>query len=151
MAGAGSLSTLRRAIGVADGAIGGAVPARLHPQIEVRAAGDLLARAGFAMPVADGEGLDVRYGSLSGLIADLRGMAATSQLRGQRGPWFGRARLAHLAEAFARDADPDGRIRERFEMVFLTGWSPAPGQPQPAKRGSATASLAAALKGGDQA
>jgi len=30
--------------------------------------------------------------------------------------------------------------------VFMTGWAPGPDQPQPARRGSATASLAAALK-----
>jgi len=146
MTGAGSLATLRRALMAADSAMGGAMPARLHPQIEVRSAGDLLSRTGFTMPVADGETLDVRYGAVLGLLRDLRGMAATSQLAGQRPPWFGRARLAALAEAFAAQAEPDGRVREHFEMLFLTGWSPGPDQPKPAKRGSATASLAVTLK-----
>ena len=147
--GAGSLSTLRRAWLAADAAVGGTTTARIHPQIDVRAAGDLLARTGFAMPVADGETLDVRYGSVLRLIADLRGMAATNQLAGQQPPWPARARLAALAKAFAAEADPDGRTRERFELVFVTGWAPGPDQPQPAKRGSATASLAAALKAKD--
>jgi SAM-dependent methyltransferase len=147
--GAGSLSTLRRALLVADAAVGAGTTARIHPQIDVRAAGDLLARAGFALPVADSETLAVRYGSVFRLIADLRGMAATNQLAGQRPPWPGRARLAALAGAFAAEADPDGRVRERFEMIFVTGWAPGPDQPQPAKRGSATASLAAALKAKD--
>ena len=144
--GAGSLPRLRAAVRAGDDASGGAVPQRLHPQIDVRAAGDLLARAGFALPVADGEPLDVRYGALPGLVADLRGMAGTNLLAGQRGPWIGRARLAAMAAAFAAAAEPDGRVRERFELVFLTGWAPAPGQPLPARRGSATASLADALK-----
>ena len=43
-------------------------------------------------------------------------------------------------------ADPDGRVAEQFNLVFLTGWAPDPSQPVPAKRGSATASLAEALK-----
>jgi len=59
-----------------------------------------------------------------------------------------RGRLAHLAESFANAAGPDGRLRERFELVFMTGWAPGPDQPQPARRGSATASLAAALRSG---
>lgn len=146
LTGAGSLPVLRRALVAADTATGGTVSARIHPQIDVRSAGDLLARAGFALPVTDGEGLDVRYGGVAGLLADLRGMAATNQLTDQRPPWIGRARLAALAKAFAAQAEPDGRVRERFEIIFLTGWAPGPDQPRPARRGSATASLAAALE-----
>ena len=146
--GAGSLPRLRAAVRGGDDAIGGAVPQRLHPQIDVRAAGDLLARAGFALPVADGEAIEARYGSLAGLVRDLRGMAGTNLLAGQRGPWIGRARFAAMAKAFAAAAEPDGRVRERLEMVFLTGWAPGPDQPQPARRGSATASLTLALTAG---
>ena len=118
--------------------------ARFHPMIDVRAAGDLLVRAGFALPVADGETLSVRYADLFGLIADLRGMAASNVLRG-RVPLTRRV-VAAAAQAFADRADPDGRVAERFDLVFLTGWSPAPDQPKPARRGSATTSLASALR-----
>lgn len=144
--GAGSLPRLRAALLAADGAMGGAVPQRLHPQIDVRAAGDLLTRAGFVLAVADGERIEVGYPDPLRLMADLRGMAATNLLAGQQPPWLGRARLAHVVEAFARHADADGRVRERFELVFMTGWAPGPGQPQPARRGSGTVSLAAALR-----
>ena len=34
------------------------------------------------------------------------------------------------------------RLRERFELVYLTGWAPSPDQPRPAKRGSATQRVA---------
>jgi hypothetical protein len=78
-------------------------------------------------------------------MTDLRGMAATNMLAGQRLP-LTRGRLASLAQSFADAAGPDGRLRERFELIFMTGWAPGPNQPQPAKRGSANASLAAALK-----
>ena len=144
--GAGSLPRLRRAVTEADTQAGAAIPARFHPGIEVRAAGDLLARAGFVLTVADSETLDVGYADVFGLASDLRGMAATNVLAGQRPPWFGRHRLAALAQAFAAQADADGRVRERFNLVFMTGWSPGPDQPQPARRGSATVSLGAALK-----
>ena len=141
--GAGNLATLRAALRVAEG---DRPAARLHPQIDVRSAGDLLARAGFALPVADGETLEVRYRDLFRLLGDLRGMAAGNVLA-ERVP-LRRETLARLAAAFAELADESGRTTERFEIIFLTGWAPSPDQPQPAKRGSATASLAAVLRPG---
>jgi SAM-dependent methyltransferase len=144
--GAGSLPKLRAAVSAADEAMGGAVPARFHPAIDVRSSGDLLARAGFVLTVADAEALDVGYPHVFRLIGDLRGMAATNQLAHQGPPRFGRARTAALANAFANQADADGRVREHFELVFMTGWAPGPDQPQPARRGSAKTSLAQALR-----
>ena len=144
-AGAGSLPRLRAAMLAADSADGGAAP-RIHPQIDVRAAGDLLARAGFALPVADGEGLDVRFGSLMGLVDDLRRMGATNVLASRSGRPLSRAALAAAMAAFEAAADPDGRTSERFEIVHMLGWAPSPTQPKPARRGSGTVSLAQALK-----
>ena len=138
--GAGSLPHLRAALRVAEA---DRPVARLHPQVDVRSAGDLLVRAGFALPVADIETLDVGYPDLFRLIDDLRGMAATNILL-DRTPMT-RAALARAATAFADRAGPDGRVRERFDIVYLTGWAPDPSQPVAAKRGSATASLASAL------
>lgn len=143
--GGGSLPRLRTATLRADSAMG-ATPPRIHPQIDLRSAADLLVRAGFTLPVADGDRLTVRYGDPLRLAQDLRGMAGGNQLRAQKPPLFGRARVHALCEAFAAQADPDGRVTETFEIVYLTGWSPGPGQPQPARRGSATRSLAEALR-----
>ena len=50
------------------------------------------------------------------------------------------------AAAFAAQAGDDGRTTERFDVLYLTGWAPSPDQPQPARRGSATVSLAEALR-----
>jgi len=139
--GAGSLATLRAVMREAEG---DRPAARFHPQIDVRSAGDLLVRAGFALPVADVETLTVRYASLVRLFTDLRGMAATNLLP-TPAP-LSRATLTRAAAAFEARADADGRVAERFEIVTLTGWAPSPDQPTPARRGSATASLADALK-----
>lgn len=140
--GAGSLPALRTALRSAEAE---RPAARLHPQIDVRSAGDLLMRAGFALPVADVETLNVGYRDIGRLLDDLRGMAATNVLAGRSA--LARRAFAALAHTFAEAADDRGRIAERFEIVFLTGWSPAPSQPKPARRGSATASLTDALKG----
>lgn len=143
--GAGSLAWLRSAALAADMETGGGASPRVHPQIDVRSAGDLLSRAGFALQVADGERLNVGYGDPMRLIADLRGMGQTNILRNRSRAAPGQAWLAALFDRFAAEADADGRIRETFDLIYLTGWAPDASQPKPARRGSATASMAAAL------
>ena len=139
--GGDTLATLRGLLLAAEGE---RPAARAHPRIDMRSAGDLLVRAGFALPVADLETLDVRYSSLGRLLGDLRGMGATSLLAER--PPLSRSTLARAAALFEERAAPDGRLAERFDIVFLTGWAPSPTQPQPARRGSGTASLANALR-----
>ncbi|WP_324742916.1 methyltransferase domain-containing protein [Tsuneonella sp. CC-YZS046] len=114
----GSLPRLRTAMLVADGDR----PApRLHPMVDVRAGGQLLQRAGFAKQVADGRGLDVRFGSLASLIADLRAQALGNVLADPAPP-LTRDMLARAEQAFLEAADPDGRVTERFEILTLSGW-----------------------------
>jgi NADH dehydrogenase [ubiquinone] 1 alpha subcomplex assembly factor 5 len=141
-AGAPSLTALRQAVTSADAQTGAAV-ARLHPQIDVRSAGDLLTRAGFALSVADLDTVDVAYSSLARLLTDLREASATNVLK-QRHP-ISRAWLAQADAAFAALADANGKTHETLSYVTLTGWAPAPNQPQPARRGSGRTSLAALL------
>jgi SAM-dependent methyltransferase len=141
-AGAGSLPRLKRAMLAADSIEGGAAP-RIHPQIDVRAAGDLLTRAGFALPVVDVQPVDVRFPSLLALVRDLRSMGATNLLAGRSRRPLGRH---GLAAAIADFEDGEGKTTERFEILHLLGWAPSPDQPKPARRGSGTVSLAEALK-----
>ncbi len=141
--GAGSLPRLRQVLLHAEG---DKARPHIHPQVEVRAAGDLLTRTGFAMPVADVETLTVRYASLLALMRDLRGMGhANAMARNRTGP-LTRDTIARASILFEETADPDGRTAEIFSILYLSGWKPDPSQPQPARRGSATVSLAAALK-----
>jgi SAM-dependent methyltransferase len=147
--GAGSLPRLRSAMLAADAAEGGAAP-RIHPQIDVRAAGDLLTRAGFALPVADSWGVDVRFADLMALVRDLRAMGGTNILANRSRRPIGRLGLAAAIADFAAAAGADGKTAERFEIVQLLGWAPSPDQPKPARRGSATASLAEALRRGPE-
>ena len=141
---AGSLPRLRAAMLAADAAAGGAAP-RLHPSLDARTMGDLLGRAGFVLTVVDVDRLDVGYGGLPALVRDLRAHAATNVLaRRSRRP-LGRSALAAAEGAFA-ESGRDGRTYERFELLHFSGWTRGPDQPQPARRGSATASLADALR-----
>jgi SAM-dependent methyltransferase len=142
--GAGSLPRLKAAMLAADEATGRGVAAHIHPQIDVRAAGDLLQRARFAMPVADSDTLIVRYSALPALVRDLRCHGWTNVLA-TGAPPVSRTGLIAALQAFAEAAEPDGKTPERFEIVYLSGWAPSPDQPQPARRGSATTSLAGVL------
>ena len=140
--GAGTLPRLRAALMAGEGDRPGQ---HIHPQIDVRSAGDLLSRAGFAMPVADSETLTVRYGDMLRLMQDLRGMGAGNVLTSQP-PALRREALVGAAQHFAAAADPDGRTAEQMAILYLSGWKPDSSQAEPARRGSATVSLADALK-----
>jgi SAM-dependent methyltransferase len=140
--GAGSLPRLRRAMRAAEEAEGRPPSPRIHPQIDVRAAGDLLTRTGFALPVADCETLTVRFSAFPTLVADLRAMGFTNILATRDRRPFGRIGLA----AATADFEDLGGTAERFGIVHLAGWAPGPDQPRPAARGSGSVSLADALK-----
>ncbi len=143
--GGGTLKELREALLSAEVELVGGAATRVHPFVDIRDAGALLQRAGFALPVADLDETIVRYDTLFDLMRDLRSMGATSSLRDSRP--LRRSVLARAAEIYAeRFADADGRIRATFATVWLSGWAPHASQQQPARRGSATVSLAEALK-----
>ena len=45
----------------------------------------------------------------------------------------------------SRFADPDGKVRATFEIIWLSGWAPHESQQRPLRPGSAKARLADAL------
>jgi hypothetical protein len=139
--GAGSLPALRRIMSAADGP---SVHARLHPQVDVRAMGDLLQRAGIALPVVDRDDIRLRYRSFDRLIADLRGSALTNVLAGPVAA-LDRASLLRAKAAFEAARDETGQVVETMTLVHFTGWAPDASQPAPARRGSAKVSLRDAL------
>ncbi len=144
--GGDSLSELRQSFAAAEADLEGGVSPRVAPFIDARDAGALLQRAGFALPVADVDRVTVRYASAFALMADLRRMGATNPLVERRRTPLRRATLMRVAETYAaRFSDPDGRVRASFDLVWLSGWTPHPSQPQPLKPGSARVRLADAL------
>ena len=63
-----------------------------------------------------------------------------------------REMLARAAAAYAAAATrDDGRLAATFDVIVLTGWAPAPGQPQPLRPGSAATRLEAALRAAGEA
>ena len=138
--GGGTLAELRRALTEAELALEGGASPRVSPFVDVRDAGALLQRAGFALPVADTATITASYGNSLALMRDLRGMGESNLVTAQRKTLTRRETLFRAAEAHdATSADADGRINASFDVVTLTGWHPDPSQPQPARPGSASA------------
>ena len=141
-----TLTELRQAFAEAETEKEGGVSPRVAPFPDLRDLGALLQRAGFALPVADTERLTVRYTTVLSLMHDLRRMGATNALIERRRVPLRRATLMRMAEIYARRfADPDGRLRATFEIVWLSGWAPDPSQQKPLQPGSAKMRLAEAL------
>ena len=147
MIGGDTLTELRQAFAEAEAECEGGVSPRVAPFADLRDAGALLQRAGFALPVTDVDQLVVRYDNAFALMADLRRMGASNVMIERRRTPTRRATLLRMSEIYAqRFSDPDGRIRASFDIIWLSGWAPHESQPKPLRPGSAKASLEAAVK-----
>lgn len=141
-----TLQELRQCLLEAESDVSGGASPRVSPFIETRDAGALLQRAGFALPVADADLLDVSYPDALALMRDLRGMGETNATVARPRHFTRRAVLLRAAALYGqRHGGPGGRIHASFEIVTLTGWAPSPSQPRPLRPGSAAARLADAL------
>lgn len=144
--GLGSLQALREALVVAEVAVSGGASPRVSPFAELRDMAALLQRAGFALPVADQQMLDLAYRSALGLVADLRaaGEQNTVLARDGRTPPRGL-----FAQAFAA-LEASLPIAMPLPLLIMTGWAPHDSQSRPARPGSANARLADALGAREQ-
>ena len=138
----GTLAELRAALTEAEAALSGGAAPRVSPFPDLRDCAGLLQRAGFALPVADAEEITLAYASPFALLQDLRAAGETNAvaLRDRRIP-----PRELIPAALAGLPARDGRHPATLRLAMLTGWAPAPTQPQPAKRGSGTISLADVL------
>lgn len=139
MFGGETLHELRAALGAAEIEATGGLSPRVLPMGEIRDLGGLLQRAGFALPVADSWRQTVLYETPFALMADLRRMGESNALDGRLRHATRPKLMAEAARLYhSSAANPEGRVPATFEIVTLTGWAPAPDQPQPLKPGSAS-------------
>ena len=142
-----TLRELRHALLHAESDKKGAAHARVMPFPDLRAAGDLLPRAGLALPVADRDLLTLRYKNMGALLDDVRHMGVGNIMRERARGAMRRDVLKKAAQIYEeRFCLPEGGIAATFEILYLTGWAKAETQPQPLKPGSATTSLKSALQ-----
>lgn len=146
MLGGDTLKELRHVLIEAETAETGGASPRVSPFADLGDVAGLLQRAGFALPVADTDTLNVTYTDAFALMRDLRGMGETNAVEGRT---VGFTRRAVLFEAAARYADlyggTDDRVPATFQILYLAGWAPHETQQKPLQPGSATARLADAL------
>lgn len=146
MAGGGTLAELRESLLEAEMELAGGAAPRVMPFPDVRDAGALLQRAGFALPVTDLETVTVRYATMFDLMRDLRAMGATNALSERTRKPATRRLFLRAAEIYAnRFSDADGRIRASFQIVWMSGWAPHESQPKPLAPGSAKVPLTQVL------
>ncbi len=140
--GANTLIELRHSVTGASAEHGFALSPRVSPFVEVRDAGALLQRAGFALPVVHSDTLTIRYDNAYRLMQDLHAMGEGNVLAEQCKAFTPRGHIAAICEYYdSHFANTDGTIRATFEFVTLTGWKPHPSQQKAAERGSGKINL----------
>jgi NADH dehydrogenase [ubiquinone] 1 alpha subcomplex assembly factor 5 len=146
MLGGATLWQLRQALAAAESEVEGGLSPRVSPFADLRDAAGLLQRAGFALPVADSETIDVEYDNALALMRDLGAMGESNLVIERRRGLTRRSTLLRAAEIYGeRFALPSGRVAASFEVLFLHGWAPHESQPKPLRPGSAAQRLADAL------
>ena len=121
ISGGDTLPQLRAAMRAADAISGEAVP-RVHPRIEAASLGQLLAAAGFRMPVVDIDRVKASYRGLRDLVEDLRAMGMTNVLSQRTRTPLTRAALAAAEKQFSH-SQQNGRTVETFELLHFAAWT----------------------------
>jgi hypothetical protein len=146
MLGGDTLYELRQSLMEAELAEDGGVSPRVSPFADLRDAGGLLQRAGFALPVIDGDRVTVSYADVLKLMHDLRGMGEANAVRARAGTAMHPALAARTDEIYRRRfGNGEGRLPATFQIIYLTAWAPAAGQQRALAPGSARSRLADAL------
>ncbi|HYC05435.1 MAG TPA: methyltransferase domain-containing protein [Azospirillaceae bacterium] len=146
MLGGETLFELRRCLMDAEIELLGGLSPRVSPMAEVRDAGGLLQRAGFALPVVDSDTITVSYPSALRLMRDLRGMGEGNAVHQRRRQVPPRALFALAAQKYeSLYAEADGTVPATFQVLYMAGWAPDESQQKPLRRGSAAQRLADAL------
>ena len=143
--GGATLHELRECLADAEIECTGGLGLRVAPMAGIRDLGEVLQRAGFALPVVDSELRVLEYRDVIHLMRDLRCMGETNAL-GSRGGSLRRDVLART-QALYQERYParDGGILATFDVLHLCGWSPHASQQKPLRPGSATTRLANVL------
>lgn len=146
MLGGETLRELREVLALAEVELRDGLSPRVSPFADLRDAGALMQRAGFALPVIDSDIITVTYGNPLTLMQELRNMGEGNAVAERSRKPLGRDILMRAAELYLeRHAGPDGRIAATFEVIYLHGWAPHESQQKPLRPGSAQKRLSDAL------
>jgi SAM-dependent methyltransferase len=146
--GGDTLFELRSVLAETEMALAGGASPRLSPLIDIRDAGMLLMRAGFALPAVDRTRYTLTYPDSFALMHDVRALAASLPLNARSRRFMGKAFFEQAKNLYQkRFAHETGDIVASYDIFFMAGWHPAAGQQVALKPGAAKARLAKALNG----
>ena len=115
----GTLDELRRVLTETEAALTGGAAPRVSPFADLRDCAGLLQRAGFTLPVADVEELQLLYADPFALLRDLRAAGETNALR-ERDHRMPPRELFPIA--LAALPQRDDRIPVTLRLAMMTGW-----------------------------
>ncbi len=137
-----TLNELKTCLVEAELEVRGGMSPRISPFTDVRDAGSLLQRAGFALPVTDVDVITLKYQNAFALMQELRGMGEANALVERQKTMTGRTVLMRAAEIYhEKFAGEDGLIPATFQIIYLTGWAPHESQQQPLRPGAGQTNL----------
>ena len=118
-----TLKELRVSFEAAEQEISGGISPRISPFVDVRDAGSLLQRAGFAEPVTDSEMITVAYEHPLKLVKDLRTMGESNAMAASKKGFMPCSLMMTAMDYYLRHfMNDDERVTASFELVTLTGW-----------------------------
>jgi SAM-dependent methyltransferase len=118
----GTLDELRRSLTETETDLRGGVSPRISPFPDLRDCAGLLQRAGFTLPVADVEDIDLLYADPLALLRDLQAAGERNAI-GERSRRVA-PRALFPAALMRLPVNPDGRLPVRLRLGIMTGWAP---------------------------
>ncbi len=128
-----SLSVFKQWLQTTELSISGGISPRIAPMMHLNDAAALLQRAGYSLPMAIKDNVQIEYSNAFKLAKDLRGSGCQNNLSGRH--------QKPLSKEFYKQMNQSKPLTEYIELFTLTGWKPHESQPQPLKRGSGQVSL----------
>lgn len=149
MFGGDTLFELRTALQLADSNVHGGFAPRVSPMTNVKDVGSLLNRAGYKLTTVDVDDVVVMYPDIFALMADLHRMGESNAIWARPGGPVSRDTLIAAAEIYKALHGVDGEtgIPATFQVLYMIGWKPGQGTPEPQARGTGQASLKETLEG----
>ena len=115
-----TLGRLRAALTEAEAMLSDGAAPRVAPFPDLRDGAALLQRAGFALPVADGDEIELRYATPLNLLRDLQAAGESNAIAVRS------CRIPHRALfplALDRMTGADGTLSATLRVAMLTGWA----------------------------
>jgi len=141
MLGGDTLFELRTSLQLAETERQGGFGIRVSPMTNIRDVSALLSRSGYTLTTVDIDDITVSYPSMFELIEDLRDMGESNAVV-ERRSLISRDVLASASAIYHQlHGLEDGTVPATFQIIYMIGWRPAPGQAKPLEPGSASTKL----------